>query len=628
MRETDAAALDNEILHAKTNAEPEIVQFAVHQAILNHLIHSQAGTPAKAMLELIQNAVDAGATECHVTISETSFGVSDNGRGFASRQEIDDWFRVFGAPHQDGDATFGRFRLGRGQIMSFAATTWLSNRFRMEVDIQKNGMQFELVTSDAPYPPGCQISGTWYKPLANSTRQADRDDHSIYSQTPGLTTLVNHIVHMTGYLTVPLTVNGERVNRDPAAEAWDKETDDAWIRVHPQGVLQVYNQGVFVRDIGGHHWGCGGVVVSKKPIMLNISRTHILEDRCPVWGRIDMEVDKLSYQIRKEMGLARMDENGRMRAAKDLIDGRGDLRAKVITILPYEHISLVTLADRLLNRERRMVLAPDNDLNRAEKMAMARLAIVMHRDTGARFNVQDPLRLAFALRQIWDTRMRAAQKSWNRNETIPDALMGYMPQEDNPGPNFVFEDYKVISDSFDGETRIMDVDQLTPAEQRVFRAMKGPALSMLQEILWKYHDNGEENSFKTMTFRPGRSATADAWTDGFSYIAVNEKLLHRIHQWGVSGLLHLLDVLIHELCHGPDCDSTCAPHDPVFHARYHEWSMRSAPLRAEAMQQIITNFLRICAKENVRPPRWTAPWEERRRKISASRTSKKEDTRC
>lgn len=79
--------------------------FRMHPALLWSVIQSQAGTPEKALLEAVMNAVDAGATFCEVKVDELGYSVRDDGRGFQSRNEIEDFFETFGTPHKEGDAT-------------------------------------------------------------------------------------------------------------------------------------------------------------------------------------------------------------------------------------------------------------------------------------------------------------------------------------------------------------------------------------------------------------------------------------------------------------------------------------------------------------------------------------------
>jgi hypothetical protein len=64
-------------------------EFKIHSAVLGHFIHSQAGSAGKAIIGLIQNSIDAGATQCSIEISRTGFSLRDDGHGFASIQEVE-----------------------------------------------------------------------------------------------------------------------------------------------------------------------------------------------------------------------------------------------------------------------------------------------------------------------------------------------------------------------------------------------------------------------------------------------------------------------------------------------------------------------------------------------------------
>jgi hypothetical protein len=119
-------------------------QLTVHPAILYSIIKSQAGSLSKALLEAVMNAVDAGATKCSIKLDSSSFEVKDNGKGFSSRQEILDFFETFGTPHTEGDARYGKFRMGRGQMFSFGINTWQTGHFTMVVDIKGKGLDYSL----------------------------------------------------------------------------------------------------------------------------------------------------------------------------------------------------------------------------------------------------------------------------------------------------------------------------------------------------------------------------------------------------------------------------------------------------------------------------------------------------
>lgn len=135
--------------------------FCVHPAIIKTLINEQSGSLIKAITELVMNAIDAGATRIDISISESGeFSISDNGKGFINRFEIEQFFETFGTPHSESDAKFGKFRIGRGQIMSFAKTVWRSGNFRMEVDLDSENDFFGYKLTEEPTTQiGCHIAG-------------------------------------------------------------------------------------------------------------------------------------------------------------------------------------------------------------------------------------------------------------------------------------------------------------------------------------------------------------------------------------------------------------------------------------------------------------------------------------
>src|SRR5258708_801738 len=99
-------------------------EFKLHPAMLDNVIRNQSGTPQKALLELVMNSIDAGARRVEVTVDEKGFVVRDDGCGIAAVQDLEAFWDTFGTPHDPGDATFGTFRIGRGQIMSLARVSF------------------------------------------------------------------------------------------------------------------------------------------------------------------------------------------------------------------------------------------------------------------------------------------------------------------------------------------------------------------------------------------------------------------------------------------------------------------------------------------------------------------------
>lgn len=91
-----------------------ILPFELDPQIIHHIIHNQAGSIGKAIIELIMNSVDAEAKTVRITMSREGFVCEDDGKGFVTREDVINYFGRFGTPHHEGDATYGRFRLGRG----------------------------------------------------------------------------------------------------------------------------------------------------------------------------------------------------------------------------------------------------------------------------------------------------------------------------------------------------------------------------------------------------------------------------------------------------------------------------------------------------------------------------------
>lgn len=110
--------------------------FTLDPQIIHHVIYNQAGSIGKAIIELIMNSIDAGAAAVQIKMTEKGFECVDDGRGFASREDVLNYFGRFGTPHQEGDATYGRFRLvmrrrkmfsGKGCRRGWSAFVFLRN---------------------------------------------------------------------------------------------------------------------------------------------------------------------------------------------------------------------------------------------------------------------------------------------------------------------------------------------------------------------------------------------------------------------------------------------------------------------------------------------------------------------
>ncbi len=119
---------------------------------------------------------------------------------------------------------------------------------------------------------------------------------------------MQEIRDLVRYTPVTVSLNGNVITRKPELEKWDAEDDVAWYRLREDGAVSIYNQGVLVRHDPGHNWGVGGLIVSKKAIALNVSRTEILRKSCMVWKQIAAKFSGLAQAFSENTGSHRKTE--------------------------------------------------------------------------------------------------------------------------------------------------------------------------------------------------------------------------------------------------------------------------------------------------------------------------------
>ena len=256
------------------DADGEFVPFDVHSSIIGDLIALQAGSLSKAVLELVMNALDAKASSIAVESlrSGTALRVRDDGRGFESEAEIREYFATFGFPHDVGgpDRRFGRFGLGRGQIMAYGSAVWRSRGFEMRCVKDSKGHGFRLLRHAHGEPAGCEVEVELRFPL----HSWDFDE------------LTRALGHALAYVDADVRIDGRRVGVAPESVLWTRETERLRLRVDPfQHGLSVYSQGVLVTSYSHACHGVSGVLVSRNgsPFVMTLARNEIVERDCPLW---------------------------------------------------------------------------------------------------------------------------------------------------------------------------------------------------------------------------------------------------------------------------------------------------------------------------------------------------------
>lgn len=499
----------------------QTLDFTVDPAILHSIIQSQAGTLSKALLEGVMNSIDAGATSLSVTLTADTFSLVDDGRGFQSRDEIEKWFRKFGTPHEEGDATYGRFRMGRGQMMAFAANTWRTGTFEMRVDVKNKGLGFVLSEKLRP-ARGCRITGNLYQVLGSG----DLDD------------CIADFTAMVRFAQIPVRLNGKVVSRRPEDLKWDLETDDAYIKVDRESdkPLKVYNLGVLVREYSTRTYGCGGVVVSKKPLQVNFARNDILTSSCPVWARVSEFVKKATIQ--KVANKGSLSTGERSFLARQFLYGAlksvdvDPLDLKLITDITGRHHSV-----RDLMRAPRISLSSRDQGRTGSQLHRQGAAFMLSQGTLDRFSAYSVGELLSSLREV-------------TGRAFPEAI-----------------DFATVAEGFsENFTAIADSAleaALAPEELQAFRVVQA---FHSQFYAW-YHM--VEKSCGIRDLKVGSSNVAKAWTDGSTYITLDTSLLSRAAKRGAAGFMDLLGTLLHEYVHD-EADLESHDHARHFYNKYHD----------------------------------------------------------
>ena len=345
----------------------ETRNFKMHPKLLMDVIKRQAGSLSKAVLEGVMNGVDAGATRIEIALTPKKLSIVDNGRGFESRRQIERFFEVFGQPPAKGERkVYGTFRMGRGQLFAYGHNLWTTNGWRMDVDVNARGLDYDLIQQPTDNAGGCTIEVELYEELLPSAAAETQ----------------RCVERWCRYVPVPVLFNGRRVNVDPAVEKWDHVTDEAYIRLRKTGVLEIYNLGIHVMDIAGHIYGAGGTVVGRKQLKVNFARNDIQSD-CPVWRKIKPLVNRMA--TRTNTRTKSLNDDARQRLADQIRSGELDLndyenlKLRVITGVTGRHFSISNLLDA-----KKVTIAPLGDPI-GERIHLSDRAFVIAEPTLERF---------------------------------------------------------------------------------------------------------------------------------------------------------------------------------------------------------------------------------------------------
>jgi len=504
----------------------ETRNFRMHPKLLMDVIKRQAGTLSKAILEGVMNAEDARAKKVSISLTEDSLVIEDDGEGFKSRDTIVKFFEVFGQPHDASEGKkFGTFRMGRGQLFAFGSNEWQTGTYRMHVDINEKGLDYDLET-DAKKVPGCRIEIKLYEPIGLSGVADVRRDLELWCKW-----------------VYPCRVyfNGDMISNNPELGKWTDRTPEAFVNLKEKGSLVVYNLGVYVCEFPAHKFGTGGEVVSKQQLRVNFARNDIQSD-CPVWRKVKPFIDQRASERVKDKKSLNDDE--RQRLADKLRRGEmeGDeasRQLRLFTAVTGRHFAADDLIDA--HGYKAFSVAPKGD--RTGELVMNRgLAFVFATQTLERFECTGVPEL---LEWVAKTFARDYETQWACKKP-------YKPFE---------ELRKGLSDDY----TILDENELTPKELLWLRLLEAKADLLCTEGRGCYSSWRGASARKLMI---GLTDAAHGWTDASTYVAINRKWLLK-REPDVAGITDVGMLLIHEACHHtPDLEEH--DHDQEFFEEYHD----------------------------------------------------------
>lgn len=564
----------------------ETRRFGMHANLLYDVITKQAGTIQKAILEGVMNAIDAGAKSCRIKLDRRSFSIEDDGRGFRDRKEITDFFEVFGTPHVEGDARYGRFRMGRGQIMAFGANVWRSNGFEMHVDIKKRGLDYDLVEHKDPARrrDGTVIEVKLYQPLLPSDIERTKVE----------------IKRFVAWSEIPISLNGETISTHPATAKWDFEDDDAWYRLSDRTMLDVYNLGVLVNGFNAGRFGTGGTIVSKKPLEVNFARNDV-QSTCKVFRRIERvlrahsnaqakrkarltDAEKRSLAVQFLAGELRNCQADELRILSDVTGRTWPLSA--LLTLPRRYNSQITVAQRG---------------DRLAEMAMKRgLCFAFDEETLHRFDARN----AEELLSLVETACTMTDGSDYRFSAIFQMLAHISIIASEQLASFISTDHEPLAPN-----------ELSRDDRMLRSAIQAGAQELQRRL--KY-DGGKEiaglDFARTREVHLGRSDTAVAWTDGERMIWIRRDLARRLKE-GHRGAHAIALVLLHEYLHDAP-DTGTHVHDQAFYEAFHDLTGLDIDPVGRAAERMLRHYASNRRREGLRPPRGVLATEDRQAEIA------------
>lgn len=537
-------------------------EFDVDRALVSDLIHSQNGTIATAIRELVMNSIDAGSSTVDITLTRKGFEVADRGTGFQSEEDVLRFYKRFGTPHQEGDALFGRFRIGRGQIMAFGPITWHSNEFKMITDVRAKGNGFDFVVDKTDVFKGCTVKGSFYEPLDEWRLEDVRRD----------------ITKLVRYTEQRVTFNGVVLN-DQSDIEWDFEDEELRIKWNPVGSHQInlYSLGVFVKELARYNYGISADIVTKSALKLNMARNEI-NDNDGLWLKIDKLLKKKSREeAAKQSQSSRMEEDTRLSMIRQFKAGQLSYSEALSMHLFQDIRGHGIRAERVFNGDLPITIDDGNHGRVADRIATTKVAFVLHSTELRTWEVT-------ALDELQTALVKAAKLSKINQLVAQMEALTFVPLSE-------------LAQDVSSHHEILEDKTLTPKHQAALNALRVGSRAMADKLI------SQKGSFiRNRKIHIGISQTAEGWTDSESYIAINKDLLKNFSR-GIPGTAYLASVMLHEYNHDKESLSS-HEHGFEFYEGFHDTAINSShEIIGYVGQMMFEEYLRQLSRRLIKLPK-------------------------
>jgi len=238
----------------------ERTDFVMAQELLKSVIFDQAGSVIKAIEELFQNSIDAGATKIEIIINKEGMIFSDNGKGM-NKKEINTYFRQFGNSAKAGDSTkIGKYGIGRGQVFAQGWNRWRTQTFMMRTNC-KQSLSYRL-KERLIHLNGMSVYVMFYEKMDNWT----------YDRTVSL--IKEYVIPKR----IEITINGSKFTEEDAGITRIDDYSNESFEVFESCLYErrIFAQALFVKKFNTttkYNINCKG------KMKLNTARNDLHEDR-------------------------------------------------------------------------------------------------------------------------------------------------------------------------------------------------------------------------------------------------------------------------------------------------------------------------------------------------------------